>query len=92
MNGFRVKSRRMVADVEVNLTPREWQLFSMGASTNAALTLNAAALVALREPTREDAWKVIMPVMETYADCGACDTEPRSVFSEMLDEVYGRDW
>jgi hypothetical protein len=31
----------------------------------------------------------MLPVMETYADCGAADSEPRWVFSDMLDAVYG---
>ena len=94
MKGFKVTKKRIVANVEVNLDARDWQLFiGMGRlAEKAADALNAAAVAALAEPSREAAWSLMMPVMDSYADCGAADTEPRTVFSEMLDEVYGREF
>lgn len=87
---FRVKSRRVVADVECNLTPREWQLFSdMPGVGLAARSLNETAVVALSLATREEAYARMMREMDRLADFGAADTEPRAVFAEMLDEVFG---
>ena len=88
MKGFTVVSRSAV--VEVNLTADQWQLFREPGVEGAALALNIAAANALAAPSREEAWDRMRPEMDRQWHYGASDTEPRSVFSEMLDEVYGR--
>lgn len=88
MKNFEIIGRS--AQVSVNLTAEQWQLFSdMALSHQAAVALNLAAQFALSASDRETAWERMRPAMDTYMDCGASDTEPRAVFSEMLDEVFG---
>ncbi len=91
MQGFQILRRQVVADV--SLTARQWQIFSdMTGADGAASALNRAAEEALCEPTRAKAYDKMMRTMDRLSHFGASDTEPRCVFAEMLDEVYGPEY
>ena len=87
MNGVKVTK-----SVTLNLGPRDWQLYTMRGDTDAAYRLNTAVTAAINEPnsvpaTVTDAFYAASKAEEMY---GATDTEPRNVFYDILDKVYGR--
>lgn len=74
----------------IRLTADDWQLFTAAMDCReAASALNVAAQNALREPTRDAARAAFMGIAREWAAYGACDTEPRTVLSRILDHYWG---
>lgn len=80
--------------VDVNLTADQWGLFTHSMDcTEAADALNRAVednvnLGFDREEVEEEVYKV----MNTYSDYGANDTEPRTVLTNIIDELYAEEF
>lgn len=86
---MKIKIRR---DVDVELSPEEWQLFTdMPGAMEAARQLNIAASEALSLSTREAAKEHFNVARDEWAEYGAADTEPRWVFEDLCDEVFGME-
>jgi len=78
--------------VTVDLDADAWELFTVSMDcTKAARALNVAASKALSLPTRDEAWELWSAASEKWADYGAADSEPRYVFRDLLDQVFGID-
>lgn len=86
-------------EVTVNLTGREWQIFSpeygddltQEGYDECVAALNKAAGKALSKQSPLEAEKYFHEVLWKWDKYGAGDTEPRGVFRELMDEVYGED-
>ena len=90
--------------IDPKLTADQWQLYSFddepklaAKSKLAARAINTALKKAVNNMDSSlpevDQWntayKAVKIVMNRYSECGATDTEPRYVLSDILDELYG---
>jgi hypothetical protein len=76
----------------------EWQLYSSSddpemaqKSKGAAIALNIALKKAVNKKgaTRSSVAAAMRKIMLKYSDCGARDTEPWYLVSDILDDIYG---
>jgi hypothetical protein len=82
----------VVRDVKVNLSAKDWQLYTTVAGADeAAEKLNRAVEAGVRTQGQQAARKEIMSVMEELSGVGASDTEPRHVIVEVLNKIYDKE-
>jgi len=75
------------------LTAESWMLFcDMEGAGDAARDLTDALETALTCDTREQAWRVVNPVRERFAEFGAMDSEPRRVVDAYFDIWFPQPW
>jgi hypothetical protein len=95
-----MKGLKMAVDVQVLLTGREWQIYSLdkdptpeqrGRYMDCVMALNEAASKALSCGDRNKARTIFDAARDRYADMGAADSEPRWKFEEFLERVYGTE-
>lgn len=76
--------------VHVSLTANQWQIFSdMPGANIAAVQMSKLAGKALSQRNKEEALDMWFMGVEEFLNFGGCDTEPRNVFYDLLDEVFG---
>lgn len=76
--------------VEVNLTARDWELFTASMDcTKAAEALNIAATDALNTGDPITASRMFSEAQNKWAFYGAADSEPSAMFRDLLREVFG---
>lgn len=77
--------------VTVDLTAREWELFTATLNCEAAAAaLNAAATEALACGNHADAADIWETTATNWQDYGALDSEPRRVIASLLTARYGQ--
>ena len=76
--------------IEVNLTPEQWQLFTVSMDCRmAAACLNAAFELHFNYgKPKNEVRNVMNKVMDEFASFGAADTEPGWVLEDLLDACY----
>jgi hypothetical protein len=80
----------IVRKVTVNLTADEWQIFSdMPGANRAAAEMSKLASKALSSANKEEAIELFSEGKSKWIEYGSCDTEPRWVFADLADEVFG---
>lgn len=93
MNGLTLNTQ-----ATVRLTAREWQIYSLDNDARADVAarhamcvdwLNIMASQALSCSDPDRAFEIFWAAQEKFADFGAADTEPSSVFARMHREVFG---
>jgi hypothetical protein len=87
MDGLKVRVK-----VKVNLSARQWQLYSQPGCAAAAKTLNLAVEKAINASPTFDALKSKRKELhEVFCSVGfgATDTEPLCVLSDVIDGAYG---
>lgn len=88
----KINSLNMVKKIDPTYTNEYWQLYSSVLGyENAVTDLNAALKYAvnLEGSTAITVRQIMGPVMLSFQDFGALDTEPREFLYSILDHIYG---
>ena len=75
--------------IKVSLTANQWELYSGKEANAAALMLNRSIEYVFGVFSKESSRLEMHKIMQTVADLGALDTEPRNVLEDLLDLFYG---
>jgi len=77
---------------ELQITAEEWQLYTVQMDcAEAAYALNQTIITAVNAgDDRRTTERKVGKTMIKYSKFGACDTEPVSVLTELLDQIFGK--
>ncbi len=77
---------------EINLSAREWQLYSMDGDDKAAATLNARLAAAIgNAQSAAQAFRAFAPTMASLSNFGAADSEPIWVARKLCSMAFNEE-